>query len=270
MSRELQRDGHRLAFETMGTVVSVVAGAGSRLDEATCAAVRATFDALDDRFSLHKPSSEATAVARGTLAVEHASEEFRRAHALASRWEQETRGAFTATAPDGHLDLSGVVKAMAIEAAGAALDAAGVADWAIGCGGDVLVRGREGGPATAGRPGPTPWVVGIVDPADRTRLASQHTATAALPAVATSGSAERGEHIWRTDARATYTQVTVAGPDIVTADALATAIVAGGPDTFGLVTARHRVEVLAWRADGTPQATRGFLAWPAALASQRR
>lgn len=262
MSTELQRTAQRLVFETMGTVVSVVAGAGSSLDEDTCTAVRQVFDELDERYSLYKPESEATAVAAGRLAVEKASDDFRRTDALAGRWQRDTQGAFTATAPDGHLDLSGVVKALAIEGAGKVLRAAHVRDWAIGCGGDVLTSGLEVRPGPTDPAGGKPWVIGIVDPRDRNRLASQSTCTAALPAVATSGSGERGEHIWRTDEAATYVQVTVAGPDIVTADVLATAIVAGGPATFDLVTRRWPVEVLAYAADGTPRATRGFLNWP--------
>lgn len=265
MSTVLQAAPERLVFESMGTTASVVAGAGCALDEATRAGVLGVFDELDDRFSLYKPDSEATAVADRRLPVDEASASYRATLELARTWEHATAGAFTPTAPDGHLDLSGVVKAMAIDGAGRVLHRAGLDHWAVGAGGDVLTSGREGVRGGAGGDDDggdvrKPWVVGLVDPSDRQRLAPQVTCREGLAAVATSGSAERGEHIWRSDD--TFAQVSVAGPDILTADVLATAIVAGGPETFELARRQWPVEVLAWTREGRPMATNAFLTWP--------
>ena len=85
-----------------------------------------------------------------------------------------------------------------------------------------------------------------------TRGGRQHTA------LATSGSAERGEHIWRLGGGAGFVQVTVAAADIVTADVLATAIVSGGTPTLNLATDNWDVAVLAIRADGSMLATPAF------------
>lgn len=84
----------------------------------------------------------------------------------------------------------------------------------------------------------------------------------ALPAIATSGSAERGEHIWThtQDTRRRFVQVSVLGPDIVTADALATAIIAGGQETMDLATSSWPVELLAIGKEGDLLATPGFSA----------
>jgi thiamine biosynthesis lipoprotein len=81
-------------------------------------------------------------------------------------------------------------------------------------------------------------------------------------ALATSGSAERGEHIWtRTDLpRSPFAQVSVAAADIVTADVLATAIVAGGHPMLDLACERWDVDVLAVGRDGELRATPGMRA----------
>ncbi len=238
----------RHVFETMGTVVTVVAP-DAGLTDVLRDDVFAAFHRLDERFSLYRPESEASAVASHRLLLRDASPEYRLAYDLAAEWTDATEGAFTAHRPDGAIDLSGVVKALGIRDAGALLsESAG--DWCLNAGGDVLVSGHE-------RPG-KPWVVGIVDPDDRTRLVSQFTCSPGFPAVATSGVAERGEHIWRVGSDATFVQVSVAASDIITADVLATAILAGGPRTLELATRRWRVEVLAFGGDGAAWATPAF------------
>ena len=238
----------RHVFETMGTVVSVVAP-GGRLTDQVRDDVFSAFHALDERFSLYRPDSEASAVAGHRLLLRDASPDYRSAYDLAAGWTHVTDGAFTAHRPDGTIDLSGVVKALGIRDAGTVLSRT-TADWCLNAGGDVLVSGQE-------RPG-KPWVVGIVDPDDRSRLASQFTCSPQFPAVATSGVAERGEHIWRVGGEATFTQVSVAASDIITADVLATAILAGGPRTIELATSGRRVEVLAFTAEGSVWATTAF------------
>ena len=240
----------RHVFETMGTVVTVVAP-DAGLTDGLRDDVFAAFHRLDERFSLYRAESEASAVASHRLLLRDASAEYRAAYDLAAEWTGATEGAFTAHRPDGAIDLSGVVKALGIRDAGTLLSEH-ASDWCLNAGGDVLVSGTE-------RPG-KPWVVGIVDPDDRTRLVSQFTCSPEFPAVATSGVAERGEHIWRVGSDATFVQVSVAASDIITADVLATAILAGGPATLDRATRRWRIEVLAFAVDGTARATPAFRA----------
>ena len=85
-------------------------------------------------------------------------------------------------------------------------------------------------------------------------LAGQHRA------LATSGSAQRGDHIWKGGelAPAHFVQVSVLADDIVTADVLATAIVAGGPVALDDITDRWPVDVLAVDREGAMVATPGF------------
>jgi len=229
-----------LVFETMGTVVTLVTVAP--LDDATSDAVRVAFQALDDRFSLYKPESEASLVGHARMGLKSASAQYQEVYWAAIAWSEATDRAFTPHRPDGVVDLSGVVKARGIQAAGDVLSLYGHADWCLNAGGDVLVAGvQETG---------EPWIVGIVDPDDRTALWTQFATRPGRLAVATSGIQERGEHVWRMAADDTFTQVTVAAADIETADVLATAILAGGVTTLQLAQGKYDIDVLASAHDG--------------------
>ncbi|MEC5185538.1 thiamine biosynthesis lipoprotein [Cryobacterium sp. MP_3.1] len=237
-------------FDTMGTTVSL-RFAGALPGVEVLRRVEAGFDAYDRRFSLYRPDSELSRVARGELALPRASALLRESYADALDWRSRTAGAFTPHRPDGIIDLNGIVKAAAMTAMATLLDAAGETDWLLNVGGDILGRGGFAG---------APWTIGITDPGDRAGLLCTVTLDAARPAVATSGTAERGEHIWRQHphdlaSRAAYRQVTVLAADIVTADVLATAILAGGRDQLDEVTARHAIDVLTVDAAGAITAT---------------
>ncbi|TDT74636.1 thiamine biosynthesis lipoprotein [Arthrobacter sp. AG258] len=249
-------------FECMGTVISLTMPVGMaaegqpRLDElaAATAVVERLFRELDETFSLYRPDSEASRLARGELTLRTASAQMRERYAEAHDWRLRTEGAFTPERPDGVLDLSGIVKGHAIREAGTSLLALGRRDWCLNAGGDVLVSGSP-------RPGSTePWKAGIVDPADRRTLITGYALGAGgqHAALATSGSAERGEHIWRLGGGTEFVQVTAAAADIVTADVLATAIVSGGMPMLNLAADSWDVAVLAIRADGSMLATPAF------------
>lgn len=252
-------------FRCMGTVVSLTVPAGAKEPAAAAAAalaeaagvVERLFLELDARFSLYRPESEASRVARGELSLRHASQEFRDCYADAAEWRLRTEGAFTPERPDGVPDLSGLVKGFAIKEAGAALQSLGLGDWCLNAGGDVLVAGS---PIVGSR---ASWQAGIVDPQDRAALIAAFPlgGSTGLTALATSGSAERGDHIWTRGAGVSeFLQVSVAAADMVTADVLATAIVAGGVRMLNRATSGWDVEVLAIRTDGGILATPGFRA----------
>lgn len=250
-------------FLAMGTVVSLTAAfpaEGSPNPTELDAAVRlieADFAELEERFSLYREDSEASALARGVIRLAHASPEMRDCYEEAVEWRRRTHGAFTAERPDGVLDLSGLVKGRAIAQAGDSLDAFGLRNWCLNAGGDVLVSGTP----SPGDPGRS-WLAGVVDPADRrTLLGAYPLGSGARRALATSGSAERGDHIWGVGGRKSeFVQVSVAGPDIVTADVLATAIVAGGRELLDIAALEWNVDILAVTRDGELFATPGFRA----------
>ncbi|WAH99573.1 FAD:protein FMN transferase [Arthrobacter sp. MMS18-M83] len=248
----------------MGTVVSLAVPAGpatapqAAVDEleAAIAVVEQLFNGLDRTFSLYRADSEASAMARGELALTDASADMRRLYVQASEWRTLTENAFTAERPDGVVDLAGIVKGHAMREAGTSLLALGLKDWCLNAGGDVLVDGSPT-PGSA-----RPWLAGIVDPADRTTLLTAFPLVGNKRALATSGTSERGHHIWsaglQTERTEGFRQVSVAAADIVTADVLATAIMAGGARTLALATSRWDVEVLAVKNDGGLLATPGF------------
>jgi thiamine biosynthesis lipoprotein len=229
----------------MGTVVSL-RGA----DEATADEVRRVFDAYDRTYSLWDPASPLSAVARGELRLADTPDAVRDTYALALGWRDRTGGAFTPHRPDGVVDLSGIVKALAARDAGEVLDRrVPTGSWLLDAGGDVLVRGEHEGGA---------WTVGVVDPDDREALIAVVPLAHPRRAVATSGTAERGEHVWRRSAPV-FRQATVVADDVVTADVLATAIVAGDEQDLLRCTSGgdldQRVDVLAFGVDGRVWAT---------------
>ena len=238
----------RQIFSTMGTVVSIEAPglAPETLDE-----IEEAFGDADRRFSLYRDDSELSAVNAGRVGLPDAGPALRDAHALAVEWRILTGGAFTPVRPDGLLDLNGVVKALTMSRAATILEKAGMSDWTLVVGGDLIASGRD--------PEGHPWVTGIVDPADRGHLLCSIELRGARRAIATSGTAERGDHIWKAGSSpVSFAQVTVVADDIVTADVLATAIVAGGEDMLSDACARWDVDVLAVEAEGGLRATPGF------------
>lgn len=235
-------------FDTMGTVASLISSA----DEATIAAVEGVFRAADERFSLYRPDSELSRIAARTLTLMDSSPTLRDTYASALDWRHRTDGAFTPNRPDGVVDLNGIVKAHAIRDAGIVLELAGCRDFCLNVGGDILVAGvqRDG----------NPWTVGLVDPRNSGALVCSIVVDGTRRAVATSGSAERGDHIWLggTTEQADFLQASVVADDIVTADVLATAIIAGGGGTLDDITSRWDVDVLTVNRAGELLATPGL------------
>lgn len=241
--------GQPFVFEAMGTMVSLTTA--RPLDRATEDAVLTAFVEVEERFSLYRDDTEAARFVRGELTLRTVSDEFRSAYDEAAVWRIATGGAFSPHRPDGVVDLAGIVKAFGLRDAGRVLRDAGVADWCLNAGGDVLTSGVH--------PDGEPWVVGIVDPQDRGRLFTQFTTGDERWAVATSGIGERGEHVWRLAADHTFVQVTVCARDIVTADVLATAILAGGPQALARAQELADIDVLACCADDRVYASQCFL-----------
>jgi FAD:protein FMN transferase len=229
----------RAAFATMGTMVSIVLAAPTDL-----APVEDLFRGLDETFSLYEPASALSRIARGELALSAASEDVRSEYARALDWRAKTSGWFTPHRPDGIVDLSGTIKAVALMGA-ASLLAAQDAVGAIGAGGDLVALGGAD---------PT---VGIIDPHDRHRLLTS-VALTSRRAVATSGIAERGDHIWSAAGASDLAQVTVMADDIVEADVLATAIMAAGSAHRDELTTRADIDVLTVDRSGAVCLTPGF------------
>jgi thiamine biosynthesis lipoprotein len=104
---------------------------------------------------------------------------------------------------------------------------------------------------SAGRPADG-WRIGVGDPDEPENLIAVVELTRDYAAMATSGTAERGEHIWRRpDTDTSFRQVSVLAADIMTADVLATTIIAGGQISLDHSTAAFDIGVLVVKNDGS-------------------
>ena len=155
-------------------------------------------------------------------------------------------GAFRARRPgDEILDPAGFVKGWAAELAAKCLDRAGLQQWYLSVGGDIQTRGT----AHDG----SPWRIAIANP----NGADPHAIRAIVEvdglAVATSGTAARGRHLWdgRTDLPAdSLASMTVVGPHLTWADAFATTAFVLGRDGIDWVTNFDGYRALAITTQG--------------------
>lgn len=200
---------------------------------------------VDTVFSTYKEDSEISRIGRGELELDNAAPEVRFVLARCEELRVETGGYFDMHACG--FDPSGYVKGWAVERASAILDAAGLRNYAVNAGGDILLRGPS-------------WRVGIQHPLEP--MAVVKVIESGDLAIATSGAYERGSHV--VDPHTGHTpdgilSVTVTGPDLATADAYATAAFAMGARRAIDWTARLRgYQALTILADGRMLLTPGF------------
>jgi FAD:protein FMN transferase len=254
----------RLAEPVMGTVVSFDVPAAARSDGSLDAAV-GWLHWVDRVFSPYRPDSDVSRLAAGTVTVDGCAPEV--AEVIdGCAFVAELSGGYFTDHPSGRFDPTGYVKGWAIERAAALLSAAGSASHLVNGGGDVQCVGHRPGQAGSGQAGGELWRVGISDPFRPGQLAL--VLAAADCGIATSGVAERGDHIVnpRTGRQAQgLASLTVAGPSLTLADAFATAAFAMGPDLARTWTeSLDGYEAFAITADGETWHTSGFPALVAA------
>jgi thiamine biosynthesis lipoprotein len=202
---------------------------------------------VDRVFSTYRNDSSVSRLGRGEIGVEDCPPEVAEVLLLGAAAEEESAGAFSVwlPGPDGHrrLDPSGVVKGWAVERAAEHLRLLEDTDFCLSAGGDMTCRTLD--------PAGAPWRIGVEDPADPGRI------LAVIPvftgAVATSGTAHRGQHLL--DARtgrppAEVASVTVVAGSLTSADIDATAAYAQGPDAAAWLETRPGRSALVVWADG--------------------
>lgn len=205
---------------------------------------------VDAVFSTYRADSDISRVQRGELKVADADPEVDAVLALCARAATATGGAFTAM-PRGRLDPTGLVKGWAVERASRLLEARGAVNHAVNGGGDLQLAGV----AAPGRP----WVVGISDPRDRSRILS--TVTGRDFAVATSGTAERGSHIldpFTARPAVALASATVVGDRLSLADAYATAAFVLGQQAIRWIEDVDGYAALLIDTDGTISTSRDW------------
>lgn len=253
--------------QVMGTVFSfcMTAPAGMRRVEVRRALVAAVDElrAIDREFSPFREDSLVARVRRGELRPEAYPPRLAEVIDRCAAMRAATDGWFDAWAVPGGFDPSGLVKGWAIERAAERVAAAGISDFAINGGGDILVRGTA--------PHGEPWRVGIRNPRDPRSVVMVLAMTGG--AVATSGGYERGQHVVNphtgeptsgvlSDAPSpeglTVASATVTGPDLGTADAYATALYAAGQPGLSWFPTPDGCEALTVADDLTGTYTQGF------------
>jgi thiamine biosynthesis lipoprotein len=149
------------------------------------------------------------------------------------------------------IDLGGIAKGYAVDRAVALLKSRGYQNMIVNAGGDIRVSGRKAR---------GPWVVGIQDPRDRSRILA--TIDAAETSVATSGDYER--YFVKEEKRYHHLlnpftgfparqcrSVTILADDSLSADGLATAVFVMGPKRgLHLIEAMEGVEGLIVSSEG--------------------
>jgi thiamine biosynthesis lipoprotein len=170
-------------------------------------------------FSTFLPASEISRIRTGRLSIEEANPTVAEVLAACDRLRRGTDGAFDHRS-GAELDPAGYVKGWAIEGAARVLTDGGAEAFLVSAGGDIVARGEPEGRDA--------WRVGLRDPLDGAAVIG--TVDLVNAAVATSGRYERGDHIWGSHEQTKQlTGVSVVGPNLGIADALATAILAAGP-----------------------------------------
>ena len=174
---------------------------------------------LEEMFSVFRTDSEISRINAGTMHHLDASPEVIEVLDHCAWLEQASQGAFSIrrSRTSSSINPSGFVKGWAGERVSNVLRGHGLQHFYVGIGGDYALVG--------GMTNEQPWRIGIVDPRDASQLVG--TVDAVTGAIATSGTAERGKHIWdaRTETVAeAFLSVTVVGPQLMWADAYATTV----------------------------------------------
>jgi thiamine biosynthesis lipoprotein len=233
----------------MGTVFTIDIRDAGIWDDAI-AEVVAWLHHVDAVFSTYKAESDISRIRRGELAIDDADPDVASVFDLCAAVAEETAGFFTIF-EGADLDPTGLVKGWAIERASRLLRARGSHNHAVNGGGDIQVAGEAA-------PGQL-WTIGISDPLDGTRVLT--TVTGRDFAIATSGLAERGNHIVNPQtggAADDLVSVTVVGRSLTRVDAYATAAFAMGPAAYRWIEARPGYNALLVFPDGTVAPTTGF------------
>lgn len=209
------------------------------------------FHSVDELFSTYKPTSEISRLNAGTLKRDESHHKVQTVLRLAEETKSLTGGYFDVYR-HGHLDPSGLVKGWAIEQATKLLQHEGLQNYYIAAGGDIAAAGQN----SQGQA----WRVGIRHPFHKDEVVK--VVAIGDAGVATSGTYERGEHIYNPrhgyGAANEIASLTVIGPNIYEADRFATAAFAMGQKGIHFIERRPGLEGYMIDLDGTATMTTGF------------
>jgi thiamine biosynthesis lipoprotein len=204
------------------------------------------FKQIDKRFSTYKKNSEVCKFNRGEIEKKDLSQDLKKIIKLCDETKKETDGFFNPVNQEKQFDPSGVVKGWAINEAGEILRDKNIEQFYIEAGGDVQVHGKK-------------WTVGIRNPFKNNEIVKVVEVTS--EGVATSGSYERGKHIYNPktgQAVEDIVSLTIIGPNIYEADRFATSAFAMGKQGIYFVEQIKDLEGYMIDNKGIATMTSGF------------
>jgi thiamine biosynthesis lipoprotein len=200
---------------------------------------------VDEVFSTYKDGSFVSRLRRGEIAIEDCPGDLQEVWKLCGIARGLTDGAFDPWAVTGGFDPSGYVKGWAADRAAQILIGAGCEHIQVNAAGDLTLRGGVNEKGVTG-----PWKIGVVNPDNRQEVLRIFEINDG--AIATSGTYERGAHIFD-PATGTIAigakSATVIGPDGGLTDALATALMVAGEDGAGWFAQPELAQYSAWVID---------------------
>lgn len=225
----------------MGTVFAV--RVDDDIDPAIIEGVFAWWEDVEDRFSTFRPTSQISRIGTGELTTDEADPDVRDVLSMCEELAESTGRRFSIRPgrPDGPgIDPAGYVKGWSVDEAGLILRVAGAENFIIYAGGDVLCAGRPSDEEA--------WRVGVRLPDAPNTIGA--VVSLNRGAVASSGEYERGSHIWGQGIdEGSVLGVTVVGPELGIADALATALFADQAHTMDWLHAYPDYDVVLFDAN---------------------
>lgn len=174
------------------------------------------FQYVDNAFSTYKKTSEISLINSKKLSPSEYSQDMKKILKLSEKTKKETNGFFNIL-HQGKLDPSGIVKGWAIWEASKLLKKRGIHNFFIDAGGDIQVQGQFSPNK--------PWSIGIRNPFNKEQIVK--VVILKNKGIATSGTAERGQHVYNPHkAKQSLNEIvsiSVIGPNIYEADRFATA-----------------------------------------------
>ncbi|MGI9171052.1 MAG: FAD:protein FMN transferase [Candidatus Nanopelagicus sp.] len=197
---------------------------------------------VDELFSTYLPNSQVSKLRKSELEISRAHAYIQEVWQGCIQIKELTDGAFDPWAVSGGFDPSGYVKGWAAENISNQLISLGAKHIQVNAGGDISLRG--------GKDENTPWKIGVAHPDLANEISKIYQISNG--AIATSGTAELGNHIVDPDTKTIAIgarSATVVGPDAGIADALATALIVAGRSGASWFSKTELLNYSAWVVD---------------------
>lgn len=201
------------------------------------------FKWIDEVFSPFKKDSEVSKLNRGQKYSSHLTKILK----LAEETKKKTHGYFDVVRPDGKIDPSGIVKGWAIFEAAKIIKFHKYRRFYVDAGGDAEISGKK-------------WSWGIRNPFNVHQIVKKLTLSDC--GIATSGTYERGAHIYNPTEKGTIVSdivsLSVIGPNVYEADRYATAAFAMGRKGIEFIENMNGLEGYMIDTKGIATKTTGF------------